>query len=43
MYVALRLAAKSTILGATNGVARVKIQIKVSCVRRRSQFSETYF
>ena len=38
MYVAFRLGAKLTILGATNGVARVKIYIAVLVFDVRMKF-----
>ena len=40
IYVAFRFGAKPTILWVTNGIARVKIQIKLSFVRLTTKISE---
>ena len=40
MYITFRFGAKLTILEATNGFGRVKIRIKVSCVRLTTTFSQ---
>ena len=40
MYVVFRFGENLSILGATNGVARVKIWIEISCVLVRTNFQK---